>query len=63
VEEKAPAAAGAGAAGAGRVVLARRPILELGGPAGALAIQPEADSEAEEPSPLDVPTYLRRQEG
>ena len=49
-------------ANGGRVVVARRPVLDL----GSMNIRPAADgttSDIEAPSHLDVPAFLRRQDG
>jgi cell division protein FtsZ len=47
-----------------RMTLARRPALDLPSLATAVALSPAVDGEDEDgPSPLDVPAFLRRQEG
>jgi cell division protein FtsZ len=53
------------ASGGGRVVLARRPVIDLSAlrPASGIPMPLLAGDDGEEPSPLDTPAFLRRQEG
>jgi len=58
VEERVPV-------NGGRVVVSRRPILDLpglraSGPAAATAAATLTDPDTEDPSPLDVPAFMRR---
>ena len=51
-----------GGGGGGRIAISRRPVLEVPASSGAAAAAGGGGSE-EPPSPLDVPAFLRRQEG
>jgi hypothetical protein len=48
-------------ANGGRVIVSRRPMLDLP-PLPLRSAEGTGDDEAEAPSPLDVPAFLRRQE-